>query len=169
MIQKYKEFVPMIGKDSYIFAQAMLLGNIKIGKNCIIYPNAVIRGEYNEVIIGDNTNIQENSCIHTEIGINVNIGKNVTIGHNAIVHACTIKDNCVIGMGAIIQNGAVIEQNCIIGAGSVVPQNMVVPEGYIAYGIPAKVIRELRKEDYDEIRESTEEYQEYRQELLKGE
>ena len=167
MIKKYKQFVPIVGKDSYIFSQAVLLGNVEMGKNCIVYPNVVIRGEGNKVTIGDNTNIQENSCIHTEIDIDVNIGKNVTIGHNAIVHGCTIADDCIVGMGAIVQNGVVIEKNCIIGAGAVVPQNMVVPEGHIVYGVPAKIIRKLTEQDYDEIRESTEEYQQYRQQLLK--
>ena len=167
MIQKFKNFVPAIGENTYIFTNALLLGNVEIGKNCIVYPNVVIRGEKHKVIIKDGVNIQENCCIHVEVDADVIIGNNVTVGHNAIVHACTIENNCVIGMGAIIQNGAVIEENCIIGAGSVVPVNMVVPKGHIAYGVPAKVVRELRKEDYEEIRESAEEYQEYRKELLK--
>lgn len=167
MIQKYKNFAPIVKEGSYIFNQAVLLGNVEIGKNCIIYPNTVIRGENHKVTIGDCVNIQENSCIHTEVDRDVLIGKNVTIGHNAIVHACTIEDNCIIGMGAIVQNGAIIEQNCIIGAAAVVPPNMIVPKGHVAYGVPAKVVRELRQQDYDEIVESTEEYQEYRKELLK--
>ncbi len=167
MIKKYKQFMPSVGKDCYIFPQAVLLGNVEIGNQCIIYPSAVIRGEGNKVTIGNGTNIQENSCIHTEIGIDVTIGNHVTVGHNAIVHACKVEDNCIIGMGVIIQNHAVIEQNCIIGAGSVVPQNMVVPEGHIAYGVPAKIIRKITPEDYKEIVDSAKEYQQYREELLK--
>ena len=165
MTQRFKNFIPSVGKDTYIFPNALLLGNVIIGEKWIVYPNVVIRGEKHKAVIGDGTNIQENSCIHVEVDADVIIGKNVTIGHNAIIHACTIENNCVIGMGAIIQNGAVIEENCIIGAGSVVPVNMVIPKGHVAYGVPAKVIRELKKEDYEEIRESAEEYQEYRKAL----
>lgn len=165
MIKKYKELTPIVPKSCYIFDTAVIIGNVEIDENCIVYPGVVIRGEKEKVTIGHNTNIQENTCIHIENGHDVHIGSNVTIGHNSIVHACTISDNCLIGMGAIIQDGAVVGEDCYIGAGAVVPRNMIIPKGHLAYGIPAKVIRPITQAEYDDIRISAEEYQGYRKEF----
>ena len=169
MIRRFKEFFPEIGEGSYIFDTATIIGNVKLGKDCIVYPGVVIRGECEKVLVGDKTNFQENACIHTEEGMDVQIGSGVTIGHNAIVHACTIADNCLIGMGAIVQDGVVLEENCYVGAGAIVPRNMVIPSGHIVYGVPAKIIRPITPAEYEEIRLSTEEYQENLQEFLRQE
>lgn len=169
MIKKYKDLTPIIPKSCYIFDTATIIGNVEMGENCIVYPGVVIRGEKEKITIGDNTNFQENSCIHIEAGYDVHIGSNVTVGHNSIVHACTISDNCLIGMGAIIQDGAVVGENCFIGAGAIVSRNLNIPDGHIAYGIPARIIRPITQAEYDEIRISAGEYQEYLEEFKRQE
>ena len=142
----------LIDKSVYIAEGAKVVGNVEIGKNSSVWFNAVIRADSDNVKIGENSNVQDNAVVHTSKDFGVQIGDNVTIGHGAIVHGCTVEDNVLIGMGAIVLDGAVIEKNCIIGAGSLVTQAKVIPEGSLAFGNPAKVIRQLTD---DEIRSIT--------------
>lgn len=165
MIRKFQNHTPQIPDSCYIFPTATIIGDVILGENVIVYPGVVIRGERHKVIIEDNTNLQENSTIHMEWDRDCIIGSGVTIGHNAIIHACTICDNVLVGMGAIIQDGAVIGENSFIGAGALIPRKMVVPPGSMVYGFPARVVRPITDEEYLEIRESTEEYQIYKQDL----
>ena len=142
----------LIDKSVYIAEGAKVVGNVEIGKNSSVWFNAVIRADSDNVKIGENSNVQDNAVVHTSKDFGVQIGDNVTIGHGAIVHGCTVEDNVLIGMGAIVLDGAVIEKNCIIGAGSLVSQAKVIPEGSLAFGNPAKVVRQLTD---DEIRSIT--------------
>ena len=142
----------LIDKSVYIAEGAKVVGNVEIGKNSSVWFNAVIRADSDNVKIGANSNVQDNAVVHTSKDFGVQIGDNVTIGHGAIVHGCTVEDNVLIGMGAIVLDGAVIEKNCIIGAGSLVTQAKVIPEGSLAFGNPAKVVRQLTD---DEIRSIT--------------
>lgn len=167
MIRKFKNHMPRVPDSCYIFPTATIIGNVTLGENVIAYPGVVIRGEHQAITIGDNTNLQENSTVHIEVGYDVRIGSGVTIGHNAIIHACTIGDNVLVGMGAIVQDGAVIGENCFIGAGALIRRNMVVPPGSMVYGFPARIVRPITDAEYAEIRESTEEYQISRQEFKK--
>jgi carbonic anhydrase/acetyltransferase-like protein (isoleucine patch superfamily) len=122
----------------------VLCEDIKIGADCSIWYNAVVRCDDGEhVHIGDKTNIQDLCMVHTSPGRPTTIGKSVTIGHSCIIHGCTIGDNSLIGMGTILLDGAVIGKNCIIGAGSLVTKNTEIPDGSMAFGRPAKVVREL--------------------------
>ena len=132
-----------IDKSVFIADGARVIGNIEIGENCGVWFNAVIRGDSNEIKIGKGSNVQDNAVIHTSKDFGVSIGDNVTIGHGAIVHGCTVGNNVMIGMGAIVLDGAVIEDNCIIGAGALVTQGKTVPAGSLAFGNPAKAIRQL--------------------------
>lgn len=131
----------------FIAPGAHVVGNVHLGENVGIWYNAVVRGDANSITIGDNTNVQDNTTIHTDSDFPVHIGKGVTIGHNAIVHGCTIGDNTVIGMGSILLSGAVIGENCIIGAGSLITGKMRIPDNSIAFGNPAKVIRAVTTEE----------------------
>lgn len=167
MIRKFKNHTPRVPDSCYIFPTATIIGNVTLGENVIAYPGVVIRGEHQAITIGDNTNLQENSTVHIEVGHDVRIGSGVTIGHNAIIHACTIGDNVLVGMGAIVQDGAVIGKNCFIGAGALIRRNMVVPPGSMVYGFPARIVRPITDAEYAEIRESTEEYQISRLEFKK--
>ena len=144
----------------YIAEGAKIIGDVTIGEDSSVWYNAVIRGDSNSIVIGENTNVQDNAVLHTSHSHALTIGDNVTIGHGAIVHGCTVGNNVLIGMGAIVLDGAVVEDNCIIGAGALVTQNKVMPEGSLVLGNPAKVVRELTQEEIKSIQINADEYSE---------
>ncbi|MFD0795335.1 gamma carbonic anhydrase family protein [Mucilaginibacter litoreus] len=147
VILPVKDKFPQLGDECFIAPNATIVGDVVIGDNCSVWFNAVIRGDVHYIKIGDNTNIQDNVCIHaTYLKSPTNIGNNVSIGHNAIVHGCTLKDNVLIGMGAIVMDDAVIEEYVIIGAGSVVLERTVCESGFLYAGSPAKKIKPLTHE-----------------------
>ena len=139
----FKGKKPSIHKTAYVAESAQLIGNVEIGENSSVWPNAVIRADMAHVKIGKNTSVQDCSVLHNAENIPVVVGDNVTIGHNAIVHGCTIHDNVLIGMGAIVMDNAIIHSNSIIAAGSVVLENTIVEEGSLYAGAPAKKIKTL--------------------------
>jgi len=151
MLYKYKDKEPEYGKNCLFAEGSRVIGDVKLGDNCSIWYNAVIRGDICEVELGDYTNVQENSALHVDHEEPLFIGSYVTIGHNAVVHACTVGDNCLIGMNATILSGAKIGNGCIIGAGALVPENKEIPEGSLVLGVPAKVVRELSQEEKEHI------------------
>jgi len=136
---------PVIHQSSFIAKSSVIIGNVRIGKNCGIFPNAVIRGDQNSIYIDDGTNIQDCCVIHTDKEHNVRIGKNVSIGHGAIVHGATIKDICLIGMNVTILNGAKIEEGTIIGANALVKSGEIIPKNSLVVGIPGKVVKQDEK------------------------
>lgn len=142
----------------YMAEGARIVGDVEIGESSSIWYNAVVRGDSNPIIIGENTNIQDNAVLHVSHSHSMTIGDNVTIGHGAIVHGCSIGNNVMIGMGAIVLDGAVIEDNCIIGAGALVTQNKIIPAGSLCFGNPAKVVRELTEEEKQSILENANGY-----------
>lgn len=141
-------------KNNWIAPGAHVVGDVLMGENVGIWYNAVVRGDANTIVIGDNTNIQDNTTVHTDADYPVNIGKGVTIGHNAVIHGCTIGDNTVIGMGSIVLSGAVIGCNCIIGAGALVTGKMRIPDNSLAFGNPAKVVRTVSDDEITSNREN---------------
>lgn len=155
-MRKYNKFE--MNEDVFIAPGAFVTGNVCLGKNVGIWYNTVVRGDTNAIVIGDNTNVQDNSTIHTDADFQVHIGNGVTIGHNAIVHGCTVGDNTVIGMGSIVLSGAVIGKNCILGAGSLVTGKMRVPDNSLAFGNPAKIIRTVTDEEIASNRENAAHY-----------
>lgn len=147
VILPVKDKSPIIGKDTFIAPNATIVGDVVMGDNCSVWFNAVIRGDVHYIKIGNNTNIQDNACIHaTYLKSPTNIGNNVSIGHSAIVHGCTLKDNVLIGMGAIVMDDTIVEEYVIIGAGSVVLERTVCESGYLYAGSPAKKIKPLTDE-----------------------
>ena len=141
----------LIDKTVFIADGAKVIGDVEIGKNSSVWFNAVIRADLGSVKIGENSNVQDNAVVHTSKDFGVQIGDNVTIGHSAIVHGCTVGNNVLIGMGTIVLDGAVIEDNCIIGAGTLVTHGKVIPAGSLAFGNPAKVVRQLSEEEIKSI------------------
>lgn len=133
----------------YIAEGAVVRGDVTLGEDTSVWFHATVRGDNAPIAIGGQTNIQDNAVVHVEMTHPTLIGTGVTIGHSAIVHGCTIGDNTLIGMGSIIMNGASIGKNCVIGAGALVTQNMVIPDGSLAFGNPAKVIREVTPEELE--------------------
>ena len=134
------------GEPSFIAPDASIIGSVEIHNNASIWFNVVIRADNDQVIIGENSNIQDGSVLHIDPGFPLTIGKNVTVGHKAMLHGCTIGENSLIGINAVVLNGAKIGKNCLIGANTLIPENMVVPDGSMVVGSPGKVKRELTEQ-----------------------
>ena len=138
---------PEIGEDCFIAENATIVGEVRMGDQCSIWFNAVVRGDVNSITMGNKVNVQDGVVIHgTYQKSATTIGNNVSIGHNALVHGCTIKDNVLIGMGSIIMDNCVVESNSIIAAGAVVTAGTHVPAGSVFAGMPAKNIKDISVE-----------------------
>lgn len=140
---------PNIPSDCYVAENATIVGDVSFGSECSVWFNAVIRGDVNQISIGNKVNIQDGAVIHCTYQKHATIiGNNVSIGHNAIVHGCIIEDNVLIGMGAIVMDNCVVKSNSIIAAGAVVTQNTVVESGVIYAGVPAKKVKEINQSNF---------------------
>jgi len=144
---------PKIHKTAVILDGAKIIGDVNVSRNSSVFYNAVVRADRRKITIGKFSNVQDNCIIHAEHN-NVIIGDYVSIGHGAIIHGCKISDNCIIGMGAIIMEDAEIKENCIIGAGAIITEGKIIPENSLVYGIPAKVVRNLTKDETDYIKQN---------------
>ena len=138
----------------YIAPNATVVGDVTLGENVNIWYGAVLRGDHGTILVGDNTNIQDNAVLHDQTVV----GKGCTIGHGAIIHGCTIGDNCTIGMGAIVLSGAVLGDHCLVGAGAVVTGKTNAPTGSLLLGSPAKIVKQLTEEQIQESRENAVHY-----------
>ncbi len=143
MERSYKGKKPVVAENAFVAENAVLIGDVTLQKGANIWYSAVLRADENTIVIGENSNVQDNATVHVSKTCPVILGKNVTVGHNAIVHGCTIGDGTMIGMGACVLNGAVIGNNCLIGAGALIKEGQVIPDGSLCVGVPAKVIRQL--------------------------
>ena len=142
-IYEFEKKKPSIGKGTFIFPSADVIGNVIIGENCYIGPGARVRGDYGFIQIGDNTAIEENVVIHARPDEKTIIGDFVTIGHSAIIHNAKITDWAVIGMGAIVSDYSEIGKWAVVGEGAVVKNKEKIPDGSIVVGVPAKIIAEV--------------------------
>ena len=139
-----KDVGPEWGEGSWFAPNATLVGDVKMGEWCTVWFNAVIRGDVNEIRIGNDTNIQDGAVIHcTYKQAGTYIGNQVSIAHNAIVHGCTIHDRVLVGMGAIVMDGAVVHSDAVIAAGAVVLAGTIVEAGSIYAGMPAKKVKDI--------------------------
>ena len=154
MILEFNKNSPVVGEKVFIAENASVIGDVTLKDGANVWFSAVLRGDEGEIVIGENSNVQDNCTVHGK----VSVGRGVTIGHNAIIHGCTIGDNSLIGMGATILDGAVIGKNCIIGAGALVTGGTIIPDGAMALGAPAKIRRELTEEEIAANAKNAEEY-----------
>ncbi len=154
----FENSTPEIKETSYIAPNASLIGRVKIGEKSSIWFNTVLRGDMENITIGDESNIQDLSMGHSDPGFPLLVGNRVTIGHNCVLHGCKIEDDCLIGMGAIIMNGVIIGRGSIIGAGSVLLEGMNVPRFSMVVGSPAKVKKSYDISILESIRESAKVY-----------
>ena len=154
----FENSTPEIKETSFIAPNASLIGRVKIGENSSVWFNTVLRGDMENIIIGDESNIQDLSMGHADPGFPLVVGKRVTIGHHCVVHGCRIEDDCLIGMGAIIMNGVRIGRGSIIGAGALLLEVMEVPEFSMVVGSPAKVRKTYDESILENIRESAQIY-----------
>lgn len=172
-IRTYKEIEPQIGLDTYIDDDATVIGDVIIGRDCSVWPQAVVRGDVNIVRIGDRTNVQDGTIVHVTHqytgnpeGFAVHIGNDVTVGHNVTVHGCTIEDSCLIGIGSTILDGAHIHERVLLGANSLVTEGKELHSGFLYVGQPAKKIRELTDDELSWFEYSSKHYVKLKNEYL---
>jgi carbonic anhydrase/acetyltransferase-like protein (isoleucine patch superfamily) len=149
---------PKIHPEARIAAEAVIAGDVTVGRNSSVWYFSVVRGDEAPVTIGKGTNIQENCTIHVSHGLPAFIGDGVTVGHNAVLHSCSVGDGSLIGMGAVVLDSAVIGKECLIAAGSLVTKGTQVPDGSLVMGSPAKVKRLLTEEEKQDMRRNAETY-----------
>jgi carbonic anhydrase/acetyltransferase-like protein (isoleucine patch superfamily) len=138
---------PEFGSNCFIAPNATIVGDVKMGDDCSVWFNAVVRGDVNLIRMGNKVNVQDGAVIHCTFQRSQTIiGNNVSIGHNAIVHGCTVHDDVLIGMGAIVMDQAIIESNTIIAAGAVVLEGTHCESGSIYAGVPAKKVKDISKD-----------------------
>ena len=139
-----KGITPSIDPTTWVADNAIVTGDVTIGKECSIWFHTVIRGDCNKIIIGNNVNIQDGSMVHGTVGRGDTIlGDNVSVGHRAIIHGCQIEPNVLVGMGAIVLDDVVIPSNTIIAAGALVTSGMKLESGYVYAGVPAKKMKKI--------------------------
>jgi|TARA_B110000914_G_C15248692_1_gene347579 carbonic anhydrase/acetyltransferase-like protein (isoleucine patch superfamily) len=139
---------------------ASIIGDVTLEKNTSIWFNATLRGDVENIYVGEGSNIQDGSVLHTDPGYPLKIGKDVTIGHLVMLHGCIVGDNSLIGIGAVILNGAKIGKNCIIGANALVTENKKIPDNSLVIGSPGKIVRQVTDEEIKLITENAIHYQE---------
>lgn len=156
---KYKNVLPDIGEDVLIADGAKVIGDVKIAAESSIWFNTVVRGDVNNIVIGQRTNIQDNCVIHvSSTGQGTYIGDNVTVGHMVILHACTIGNDSFIGMQSCIMDNVKIDCGAMVAAGSLVTMGTEIPSGELWGGRPAKKMRDLRDEEVENIKHSAVHY-----------
>lgn len=157
-IYKFEQNTPEIAESAYIADNATIIGKVNIEDNASVWFNVTIRGDNETITLGENSNIQESSVLHTDMGYPLTIGKLVTIGHQVMLHGCTIGDGALIGMQAVILNGAKIGKNCLVGAGALVTEGKEFPDNSLIIGSPAKAVRTLTPEDIARMQAGTHHY-----------
>jgi carbonic anhydrase/acetyltransferase-like protein (isoleucine patch superfamily) len=157
-LKRYLGRTPDTSAALFVASNATVLGDVVLGRDSSVFYGAVLRGDINEIRVGDGTNIQDNAILHLADDWGVQIGAWCTIGHGAIIHACRIGDECLIGMGATLLDGAVIGARSIVGAHALVTQRFECPPGSLVHGSPARVIRPLSGEEQEGLRAWAEKY-----------
>ena len=160
MIYPYGDKQPKISETAFIADYVTITGDVQIGEYSSIWFNTSIRGDVSPTIIGNYVNVQDNSVLHQSPNRTLHLQDGVTVGHSVILHSCTIEENALIGMGSLVLDGAHIGKGAFIGAGSLVPPGKVIPPNTLAFGRPAKVIRELTEEDIKDMDRIRREYYE---------
>ena len=158
MIYELEKHVPNIDPECWVAPNAIIIGKVQLKKNSNIWFNTVLRGDVDQITIGENTNIQDGSIIHTDPGCPTIVGNGVTVGHMVMLHGCEIADDCLIGIGSTILNKTKIGKNCIIGANALVTENKVIPERSLVLGSPGKIVRQVTDEEIEHIKENARVY-----------
>ena len=142
----------------WVAESAQVMGCVELKSNASVWYGAVIRGDNDPIVIGEDSNVQDGSVLHTDVGFPLSIGKGVTIGHQVMLHGCSIGDYSLIGIGATVLNGAKIGRNCIIGAHALITEGKEIPDNSMVVGSPGRVIKTLDESMQDLLRASAEHY-----------
>ena len=159
---------PQLADGTWVADSAQVMGAVVLGENVSVWFGAVLRGDTEPLTIGRNSNVQDLSVLHADVGSPLTIGENVTIGHQVMLHGCTIGDNSLIGIQAVVLNNAKIGRNSIVGAGSVVTEGKEFPDNSLIIGAPAKVVRTLDDAAAAKLKASAEGYVANAQRFAKG-
>ncbi|PZR25771.1 MAG: gamma carbonic anhydrase family protein [Citrobacter freundii] len=146
MVYSFNGYIPVIHPSSFIHPQAVVTGNVIIGKNCYIGPGAALRGDWGQIILEDGCNVQENCTIHMFPGLTVTLRKGAHVGHGAVVHGATIGRHCLIGMNAVIMDHVQLGDECIVGALTFIKEGEQIPRRSLVAGIPGRIIRKVSNE-----------------------
>lgn len=140
--EPYEGQWPDAAASAWVHRSAVVIGKVALGERVSIWPHATLRGDENRIVVGDDSNIQDGTTVHTTGGVSETVvGRRVTVGHNCILHGCRIGDFVLIGMGAVVMDNAEIGEGSYLGAGSLVAPGKIIPPGSFAYGNPVRVIR----------------------------
>jgi len=134
---------PQLAEGVWVAPNASVIGEVSLGENASVWFGVVIRCDNEPITIGKDTNIQDNSVLHSDPGMPLTIGEGVTVGHKAMLHGCTVGDNSLIGIGATVLNGAVIGKNCIVGAHALITEGKIIPDNSLVVGSPGRVMKTL--------------------------
>jgi len=164
-ISSYLDTTPEIAEGSYIHDSAQIIGDVRLGRDCSIWCNAVLRGDVNSITVGDYSNIQDFAMCHVSHktekkpnGSPLVIGNHVTIAHSVVLHGCTIGNECLIGMGSIVMDDVIVEDQVMVGAGSLVSPGKVLESGHLYLGRPAVQVRKLNPAELAHLKYSAEHY-----------
>jgi carbonic anhydrase/acetyltransferase-like protein (isoleucine patch superfamily) len=149
---------PRLAPDAWVAESAAVVGRVALGAGASVWYGAVLRGDNEWITIGERSNIQDGSVLHTDMGSPLTIGADVTVGHQVMLHGCTIGDNSLIGIQSVVMNGATIGRNCIVGAGSLVTEGKAFPDNSLIMGSPAKAVRTLTDEQAAGLRQGAANY-----------
>ena len=144
--------------DYWVAPDAVLIGRVRLLKNASVWFGAVLRGDNDWIVVGENSNVQDNSVIHSDPGQPVTIGANVTVGHKVILHSTTVGDGSLIGMGSTLLNRSKIGRNCIVGANTLVSEGKEFPDNSLIVGSPGRVVRQLGEQQIAMLKISAEVY-----------
>ena len=138
---------PLLAADSWIAPSASVIGNVELKSGASVWFNATLRGDRDPILVGEESNIQDGSVLHTDDGEPLTVGRGVTVGHMVMLHGCTVGDHSLIGIGSVLLNGVVIGKNCIVGARTLLTEGKVIPDNSLVVGSPGKVVREVTAEE----------------------
>lgn len=165
MIESFENYTPEIDNAAWVHSLAHVSGHVRIGARSSVWPMAVIRGDVNQIIIGEENSIQDGAVLHcthdgpyTPGGASLQIGNGNTIGHHVNLHGCQIEDYCLVGIGSIVLDKAVLPSFTMIGAGSLVPSGKVLESGYLYIGAPVKKLRPITEQEREFLSYSAKHY-----------
>lgn len=152
MIRPLNGHAPALGPGAFVHDAAEVIGRVRLGARVSVWPGAVVRGDVEDIDVGDETNVQDGAILHADPGFPCVLGAGVTVGHRACAHGCVVGDGAVLGIGAIVLNGARIGAGAVVAAGALVPEGAEIPEGALALGVPARVVRQTAPEEGERFR-----------------
>ena len=158
MIYTLDNRAPRFLGDYFIAENAAVIGSVTLHHNASIWFGCTVRGDTDDLIIGEGSNIQDGSVVHTDPGIKLRIGRDVTVGHMCMLHGCEIGDNTLIGIGSVILNNVKIGKNCIIGAKSLITEGKQIPDNSLVMGAPGKIVRQVSAQEAQFLKLQAEHY-----------